>query len=828
MSQKAVEDETSAVRSPIDSANFPPVELSNGAAFTPFVPLDVTLRELTPLAVFFGVVLGVVLGASSLYLLLKVGLTISSPIVIAVTSITLFRVLSKLGLRNPSILEHNIAQSAGSAGEPMAFGIGLIVPAALILGFRLQFGYAVLVSLMGGVLGVLLMIPLRRQFIVRMHGQLKYPEGIACAKIAETLVDKGGRTILFGFAASFVYSVLMDIFKGWSNYANKIFSPPFRNGSISIELSPLLVGIGYIIGPRAASTMCAGGLMAFLVLIPLINYFGSGVAYPVSPESAHLIRDMGIYQLRNSYITFIGAGAIATSGLFSLLRTVPAIWQSVLSGYADLKASNTWRDRGVRTDWDIPIKWVLLGVSMILVFILIIPSIGFHLNIPATVLVVILGFIYVSVSARLTGELGSSSNPLTAFSVGSLLVTCLVFVVFRWTGTTYYITALSIGAIIGVAVSTGGVTSQVLKTGFLLGATPRLQQVGILVGVIISALVLGPVLVKLNDSSTVYVPSTTFTHISRSSDTQSTFSESSFPEFIERLRPPRSGKYRLFKNEPNGIYVMKDLNYGEYLVNETGNIEYKVERNFPSDLRPAPEGLEPYGKLKGLQGESDRNNYRLWKKSDDKDGLAGLYLVNDSGVVEYLVDPGINGVFDTRPDGSHVEKFAAPKATLVGYIIKATLQGEVPWVLVLLGVMISVVLELCQVSSLVFAVGLYLPLSSSMPIFFGGMIRKLIDTRRRRRTERDDNQSAREIEEQSPGVLMASGYIAGGTVAAILTALIAGGFTGFQSRLDQWASAHNAFFEGPNADVLSLIPFTIMIFLLYFVARPISLFRARK
>jgi uncharacterized oligopeptide transporter (OPT) family protein len=690
--------------------------------------------------------------------------------------------------------------------------MGLTMPAMLIWGLDLEISYAILVSLIGGVLGILLMIPLRRQFIVQMHGQLKYPEGIASAKVAETLVDKGGRTIFFGFGFSFVYSFLMDILKSWKNYADKFFGAPMRTASVSIELSPLLVGIGYIVGSRAASTMCAGGFFAYLVLNPLISYLGSGVQSPVSPANVP-IQEMSPLELRSAYLIYIGAGAIAASGIFSVLRSLPAIWHSLKAGYADLRDRNAEKYRRDRTNQDLPMKVVVGGVLLLLAPTLMMKSLGLQLNFLGVALIVILGFIYVSVSARITGELGTSATPTSGFIVGVLLLTCLVFLKVGWTGQAYYLTALTIGAIVGVAVSMGGITSQVLKTGFLLGATPRHQQTAILLGAIISALTLGPLLVRLNESSTVYVPAITFVPVSsETANLRSNVEMSSLPAFTEKLAPPTAGNYRVLNNRSDQNPV-PGLDFGEYLVNESGRLAYKVERIFATDLRPDTTQLGSPSRLIGVQANSDGSSYRLWRKLSREGGPPGQYLINDDGLAVYFVDPGINGFVDTRPDGSHVEKFAAPRAALFSYVIRGILDQQLPWLLVLLGVMIAVVMELCQVSSLVFAVGLYLPLSTSMPILLGGMIRMVIERQRRRRAKKD--KPVAENEEQSPGVLMSSGYIAGGVIAAILTALVVD--SAFDRRMLQWARGSNPFYSGPNADSLSLIPFGIMILILYMI-----------
>jgi hypothetical protein len=288
---------------------------------------------------------------------------------------------------------------------------------------------------------------------------------------------------------------------------------------------------------------------------------------------------------------------------------------------------------------------------------------------------------------------------------------------------------------------------------------------------------------------------------------------------------PAPEDFRLLVNQPNGPTPMiTGLDPGEYLVNSSGQVTHKVSRNFPSDMRADPAQVGGAEKLKGPQAVGDQNTYRSWHRADDAGGSAQRYLVDDAGRVAYLVDPGINGTHATRPDGSAVQKFDAPKATLMSYIIKGILSRQLPWDLVLLGVMIAVVLEMSGIPSLAFAVGVYLPISSSMPIFVGGMVRWLVDRYLRRQKFKDKDLTPEELTaegDKSSGVLLASGYIAGGALAGIVIAIFAGvpTFTDLNQRIEAWSSANNPFFHGPNADLLALIPFTVLTVLLYLVGR---------
>jgi len=734
--------------------------------FDSYIPATANLREFTPRAVIVGALLGMVFGASSLYLVLKVGLTVSASIPVAVISITLFRLLSRFGVKDATILENNIVQTAGSAGESIAFGVGVTMPAIMILGFDLELTRVAMVAVLGALLGIFMMIPLRRALIVQQHGKLKYPEGTACAEVLKAGASEesraaasptvlaaearsgaralSARTIFAGFGIGLAYKSVMEAFKGWKDTPEKIFGPPFQAGSISAEISPELLGVGYIIGPAIAATMCAGGVLAYLVLIPLIKFFGASIPGALAPGTIP-IAQMSPNQIRGAYVLYIGAGAVAAGGIISLARSVPIIWSGLREGLRDFGAARGQADPH-RTQHDLPMNVVFAGIALILLAIVLAKPL--HMNVLGALLIVIFGFLFVTVSSRLTGEIGSSSNPISGMTVATLLFTCLIFLVVGWTGAAYYVTALSVGGIVCIAASNGGATSQDLKTGFLVGGTPRWQQVSILIGALLSALVLGPILLKLNEAATIYVP--------------------------------------IAQAAPGGL---------------------------STDVSKLPAAREH---LRGVQAKDDPRPYRVWQKTDDVGGPSGRYLVDDAGRAVWLVDPGINGAFHKRPDGTDVRKFDAPKATLMSYIIRGILDRHLPWGLVLFGVMIAVVLEMCSIPSLAFAVGVYLPLSSSSPIFIGGVVRWLVDRHRRRSPEARHMSEAELVADadKSPGVLMASGYIAGGAIAGILIAFMAGVLEKTDASLTTWATAHNPFFDGPRADLLALIPFAVITLLL--------------
>ncbi len=761
----------------------PPVP---GTDHQSFIAPETPMQEFTWRAVLVGTFLGMIFGASSLFLTLKVGLTVSASIPVAVISLTLFRTMSRVfGWRDATILEHNITQTAGSAGESIAFGVGVTMPAILILGFDLELTRVAMVAILGGLLGILMMIPLRRALIVKEHGILKYPEGTACAAVlkagaspddwtvaspmaqaerraaqAAGLGESPGAAVIFaGFGLGLIYKIANVAFKLWKDTPERIFGAPLKAGSIAAEISPELLGVGYIIGPRIASIMCGGGVLAYLLLIPMIKFFGEHMTGPLAPGTIP-IADMTPGQIRGAYILYIGAGAVATGGLVSLARSLPTIWHGLRAGLRDVTMSRSLDAPAPangaavpRTDRDLSLRFVGIGVIVLIVGIIATPAL--HMNILGALLIIIFGFLFVTVSSRLTGEIGSSSNPISGMTVATLLFTCLVFLLIGWTGSPYYVTALSVGAIVCIAASNGGTTSQDLKTGFLLGSTPRHQQVAILFGAFASALILGPILLKLNSAKTVYVP---------------------------------------------------------------------AAQVAPTGLTTDAAKLQRHEKLDGPQANADRTDYLAWQKADDAGGPPGKYLVDAAtGRAVWFVDPGINGTFEKRPDGSQVTKFNAPKAVLVSYIIKGILNHNLPWALVLLGVMISVVLEMSGIPSLAFAVGVYLPLSSSSPIFIGGMVRWLVDARQRRHfRSRNITMSEEEMvaeSDKSPGVLLSSGYIAGGAIAGIVIAFLAGALSDLDTSLTNWSTAHNPFFDGPWSDGLSTLPFLGLCVFLYLVGR---------
>ncbi|HEX4000759.1 MAG TPA: oligopeptide transporter, OPT family [Pirellulales bacterium] len=718
----------------------------------PYVPDEARLPEFTWGAVVAGALLGIVFGASSLYLVLKVGLTVSASIPVAVLSITLFRVLAKVfGLRSATILENNIVQTAGSAGESIAFGVGVTMPALMILGFEMDVGRVMVVAVLGGLLGIFMMIPLRRTYIVRQHRTLKYPEGTACADVL-IVGEQGGataKTVFAGFGVAAVYQFLLLGMNLWKETPSRAIAW-FKGAVPSIEVNPALLGVGYIIGTRISCVMAGGGVLAWLVFAPAIHFFGDSLDKPLYPGKTKISR-MSENELRDKYMLYIGTGAVAAGGVFSLMQAMPLIIGSLMGSVKDFRSA---RGRAAaasatstqpagqpvtqltprRTDQDLPL-WLVGagGMSLVLAIWATQPLHDYvfswvpdlHMNLVGAALIVLFGFLFVTVSSRLTGEIGSSSNPISGMTVATLLLTCLIFYALGWTTADFRLAALSVAAIVCVAASNAGTTSQDLKTGYLVGATPRKQQWAIIIGAITSALVIGAILIVLNRASTVY-----------------------------------------------------------------------TTRQLPQPAKP----IDPANLTELERAPGDPTPYHVWRvrEGEVSDVPAGKYLVNDAGKIKYLVDPGINGKVRQRDNGEAVQKFDAPKAVLMAQIVDGILNPKVtmPWVLVMLGVFIAVVLEMCGVSSLPFAVGVYLPLSTSTPILAGGLVRWVVDRRQRSVAGRKASEAE---SESSPGVLLSTGYIAGGTIAGVLVALMS-----FDShltdRLSQWQYRQIAVSQAPTLD----------------------------
>lgn len=476
----------------------------------PYVPASKSLTELTVGAVVLGCALGLVFAASSVYLALKVGLTVSASIPIAVLSITIFRSITRaMGNTEPQVLRNNIVQTTGSAGESIAAGVVFTLPALLLLGYALPWVKVAAIAIVGGLLGVFLMIPLRRSLIVKEHDTLKYPEGTACAEVLIVGEERGvqAKTVFMGFGLGALYKFLNGGVHLWQEVPAKILQRMLPTGKgeligeIRAEISPELTGVGYIIGPRVGGYLFAGGVLSFFVLIPAIKLFGAGITVPLFPATM-LIADMTPMQVRANYVFYIGAGAVTAAGLISLARAMPMIGQAMVAGLGDLRgvASGAMT---LRTEKEIPMPIVLGAIVALTAAMVFLPQIG--INVAGALLAVFFSFLFVSVSSRICGQIGTSSNPVSGMTVAAVLMTSLIFFAVGWTGIEHRVLALSIGGVVCVSAAVAGATSQDLKTGFLVGATPRSQQIGLLFGVTTSAIMIGGMIAFLNTAKTTVV-----------------------------------------------------------------------------------------------------------------------------------------------------------------------------------------------------------------------------------------------------------------------------------------------------------------------------------
>jgi putative OPT family oligopeptide transporter len=603
-------------------AHKPPASATSAAprgSFQPYVPPSQAPAEFTGKAIVLGALFGLLFGASTVYLGLRAGLTVSASIPIAVLAIS---VLKRLG--GSTILENNIVQTIGSAGESVAAGVVFTVPALI---FLTPYGPAyfnyfqiTLLAFAGGILGVLMMVPLRRALIVKEHGVLPYPEGTACADVL-VAGERGGalaRTVFMGLGIGALWKSVSWIIQIFPTAVGRSMSRTsiFPNATLNVDISPEYMGVGYVIGPRIAGVMFAGGVLSWLVLLPLLSIMGNymTVPFPPVPASGLRIDEMSPGQLWSAYIRYTGAGAVLAAGLITLARTIPTIVSSFRESVKDFGARGGGSAR-VRTERDMPMLTVLGGTLLLAIFLAVAPGMPTQGNPLAAVLVVIFGFFFVTVSSRIVGLIGSSSNPVSGMTIATLILTCTIFVALGWTGDLYAPVALCVGAVVCIAAANAGATSQDLKTGYIVGATPIYQQYGLIIGVLASALIIG------------YTT----------------------------------------------LYLHEVMSVG-------------------SDALPAPQ------------------------------------------------------------------------ATLMSTIIRGLLSQNLPWGLVLVGVCISITLELCGIHSLSFAVGSYLPIATTAPIFAGGLVRAYVE----RKT------GTTEESEVGSGTLFSSGLIAGGSLAGILYAVLFG------------------------------------------------------
>ena len=674
-------------------------------AFEPFVSPETKMKEFTLKAIVTGCIMGCLFGAANVYLALKAGLTVSASIPIAVIAIT----LGKRLLRT-TILENNIIQTTGSASESIASGVAFTLPGFLFLstlngqsvgaGF---FNYVtiLILAIFGGLLGTLMMIPLRRSLIVKEHGVLPYPEGTACASVLKA-GEKGGdiaKVAFWGVGISMLYAFLQRILHVIAEvpfYTTRLTNKYFPSAKISGEITPEYLGVGYIIGPRIAGALVAGGVLSWLVLNPLLSTLihdqtiiasqlvklgylkdittagGPGGWDPVT----HLFSDTSD-ALYRAYIRQVGAGAVAAGGFITLMKTIPTI----ISSFKESIGSIKYRGEGkstLRTERDLSLKIVLFGslaLVALMAFIPMIPGDSIGSKLLLGVLVVIFGAFFVTVSSRIVGIIGSSNNPISGMTIATVMSTCLVFIGIGWSGKVFEPMVLVVGGMICIAAANAGATSQDLKTGYLVGATPRSQQIALFIGAIVSSLVIG-ITIKILDQPTTEMIHQGFTHAI-----------------------------------------------------------------------------------------------------------------------------GTN-------------KFPAPQATLMATLIKGILSFNLDWQFVFVGVALAVVMELCGVNSLSFAVGAYLPLSTTLPIFAGGAVRGVVDWRKKKtegKVEEDD---------LGKGNLFATGLVAGGALAGVIVALLIAGSENIARKLElvNLQNYLTGIFGEGWYQVLGVLFFAAMAFMLYRIA----------
>lgn len=624
--------------------------------FKPYIAPEQKIAEFTVKSVLFGSLFGILFGSSTVYLALKAGLTVTASIPIAVIAITLGRKFLKT-----TILENNIIQTTGSAGESIAAGVAFTLPAFVFLSpgdngvsvGEAYFDYLTILILaaFGGMLGTMMMIPLRRSLIVNEHGTLPYPEGTACASVLQA-GEKGGvfaRTAFMGMGVAMAYAILQKVFHVIAetpSYVTNQASKFWPSATINGEITPEYLGVGYIIGPRISGVLVAGSVLAWWAIIPLLSTLVSPEVIALQLTKVGYLKDIAIAggkgnwdpiaktfenfssAIYYAYIRQIGAGAVAAGGIITLVKTIPTIVDSFRKSIGSLKEKN--QGGILRTEDDLSFKVVIIGSILLVFLVTVLPSIpgdGFLQKFLIGILVVVFGFFFVTVSSRIVGLIGTSNNPISGMTIATLMGTCLIFTSLGWSGKFYEPLAIVVGSMICIAASNAGGTSQDLKTGYIIGATPRYQQLALFIGAIVSSIVIGLV-VQLLDT-------------------------------------------------------------------------------------PTPEMLRQ----------------------------------------------GIHHAIGT-------ERYPAPQATLMATLAKGILSFNLDWQFVMVGFFIAITMELCGVKALAFAIGLYLPLSTTLPIFIGGALKGLVDWRAESKGEKPEE------DELSRGSLFATGLIAGGALTGVIVAIL--------------------------------------------------------
>ena len=666
-------------------------------AFRPFVPASETRPEFTLRALILGALFAVLFGAVTVYVGLRAGLTVAASIPISVLSISILRAFGKA-----SILENNIVQTIGNAGQSIASGVIFTLPALIFLGFDLESVRIFALALFGGWLGVLFMIPLRRQLIVEEHETLIYPEGTACADVLMS-GERGGSfasRVFAGLGLGALYTLFQneDIFRLWPSGPN--YEPDFggsqhilKGAAIRADCTPEYLGVGYIIGLRVSAVMLAGGAFSWLVLMPAIYFFGSHLTVPIYPGTT-TIANMDPSALWKTYVRPMGAGAVAAAGLITLLRTAPTIVSALAEGLRSMRNAGPSTAVGekpptfaqddnflvgrIRTAHDLPMSFVV-GGSVLLVLLLVaflefhpVPGaqVGLLANVAAALLVVVFGFLFVTVSARIVGIVGSSASPVSGMTIATLMATSAIFLVRGWTAPAYGALAITIGGIVCIAAANAGDTSQDLKTGYLIGATPWKQQAAVMAGVIISVFSIGATLNAMNKGL----------------------------ESFQRLATP--------------IPVTAAM-YGDGVQDKGPFSRDRFTLKAPSGPAGCNDCKDGWGQNVITNGHS----YTLLN-------VIGSSTIGDG---KYLMNPATKQIEIQWVQGIGSEKVAAPQGRLMATVINGILTRKLPWGLVLLGVMLVIAIELLGIRSLTFAVGAYLSIATTLAIFVGGLMRWMVD-----------------------------------------------------------------------------------------------------
>jgi putative OPT family oligopeptide transporter len=718
--------------------------------FQPFVSADENRPEFTLRAVLLGSLFGVIFGAVTVYVGLRAGLTVAASIPIAVLSISILRFFGR-----SSILENIIVQTTGNAGQSIAAGVIFTLPALIFLGFDLEYSRIFMLALIGGFLGVLFMVPLRRELIVEEHNNLKFPEGTACADVL-VAGEKGGSfasRVFFGLGLGALYTFFQNenLFGVWPGTPE--FQPDFgpqhvlKGASIKADATPEYLGVGYIIGPKTAGIIFAGGVFSWLVLMPLIYFFGKALPTPIYPGTVP-IAQMGPSDLWSTYIRPMGAGAVAAAGLITLFKTLPTIVSALSSGFKKMRPGAASAAKPIRTENDFSMRTAVIG-CILLVFLMFfflefkpVPGafVGVWANLAAALLVVFFGFLFVTVSSRIVGLIGSSANPISGMTIATLMATSAIFLVKGWTAPAFGALAITIGGVVCIASAEAGDTSQDLKTGFLVGSTPRLQRFAFLIGIIVSTVAIGFTLRLMNEGLTEF-------HAA--------------PQV-----------WNLSASHP-GVNIQNDTTalHNQFPVigpNKTTTIHHKSE-------------------------------YIVLNALGSPELADGKYLY--SPVTKQIEVQWISGI------GS--EKAAAPQARLMATVINGILSRKLPWGLVLLGVFLVIAVELLGVRSLSFAVGAYLSIGTTLAIFTGGVVRWMVDS-----AVRKAGGDAETEGDVSPGSLYASGLIAAGGIIGLLGVALKLYETTF-GKDNPIAIPHTLVYNNG----VSVVAFLLLAFSLYYFAR---------